>query len=58
MIKTITSDSAEEFDKLVNEYEKTVNVFATQTHVNKESGMTIQYTAVVFSRGKSDYNKS
>lgn len=58
MIKTITAETPEEFDKLVNEYEKTANVFATQTHFSRQEGYADKYIAVIFSRGKNDYNKS
>lgn len=55
MIKTITSNARDEFDQLVNDFEKgTVyptgvsRVFATQTHVTVVPGCAPVYTAVIF----------
>lgn len=52
MIKTIVVyDDYAMFDNMVNDFEKTQSVFATQTHVNQVStheGMIMQYTAVIF----------
>ena len=58
MIKTIIADNAQDFDDQVNMWESSHNVFATQTHVSRDPGMVTQYTAVIFYRGKADYNKS
>ena len=55
MIKTIIANSPEQLDKQVNEFEKETKyatgvsrVFATQTHISRDPGMAIQYTAIIF----------
>jgi hypothetical protein len=61
MIKTLIGYGPNELDAQVNDFEKTQTVFATQTHVNQiqtSTGYQIQYTAVIFYKAKSDYNKS
>jgi hypothetical protein len=53
MIKTIWANNFEDFDRLVNEFDKQPknSVFATQTHVNQiktHEGYDMLYTAVIF----------
>lgn len=44
-IKTLEASSAEEIDKLVNDFEEDNNVKATQTHVDRDNS---KYSYVLF----------
>lgn len=59
MIKTITAHTKEDFDDKVNAFEKeeiyktgVSRVFATQTHVLRNEGMSTEYIAVIFYHGE------
>jgi hypothetical protein len=58
MIRTITETDPIEFDARVNQFERETTyksgvsrVFATQTHVLRNEGMSTLYVAVIFYKG-------
>ena len=50
MIKTITETDPLEFDAAVNEFERSHQVYATQTHILRNEGMSNLYVAVIYYR--------
>lgn len=42
-MKVIESETAEDFEKKINQFAMNNNVFATQTHYDMSSGMTGRY---------------
>lgn len=58
MIKTITSNDAEDFDEQCNKFARLNNSFATQTHILQHEGQKPLFVAVMFYKSSDDYNRS